>query len=230
MPSHKLIVPTVPHVFPLPGFPFTHFKPLTHSRHFYLTNSSYHTPHALELRVTFHCSDRDKFFLGTPKRRRLTDDWRRNLWYHISCTRACGTTTRVLLFPNLLLVAFTTKLVTPQAGRRFLFNTHSCVLCLALSPPPNFGRITAKIKTGWRNMCSTTHQTLQTSTVVAQVNWPKGVRGLCSSANRPNCPPKCGSRGLPLCEGNRRKGACYGSGRGEEVRQQRLRMKREDER
>ena len=39
------------------------------------------------------------------------------------------------------------------------------------------------------------------------------ARELCS-ANRPTCPPKCGSQGLPLCEGKSREGACCGGGRG----------------
>ena len=65
MPSHKLIVPTVPHIFTVPGFPFTHFKPL-HTPGTFFSRTPHTTPHALELRVTFHCSDRDNFFLGTP--------------------------------------------------------------------------------------------------------------------------------------------------------------------
>ena len=56
------------------------------------------------------------------------------------------------------------------------------------------------------------HQSHQASSPDASRGSPS-VRGL-GSANRPECPPRCGSHGLPLCEGNSGEGAFCGSGRG----------------
>ena len=144
MPSQKLIIPTVPHVFPRTWFSLHPLEAVTHFRHCFL-QTPHTTPHAPELRVTFHCSDRDNFFLGTPSG-------------GVSPTAGggiCGITSaahELVERPQECSSSQTScsSLGDSTSGRWFLFNTHSCVLCLALSPPPNFGRITAKIKTGWR--------------------------------------------------------------------------------